>query len=187
MTPLFSVLYAATWFALGVIAGAQWTRMRHNVQRIADAQAGEETVTPQEVVDEKAVHKRRWRRGRRVLDVFVVLLFVSSAVQGFVTYERIQDANDRIQEVVGCQKAYQTGFADALEARSAAAGAERDALIAWMKTLDELITKTPVCADPAAARQKFAAATSEYLQKQAELKRKQQENPYPPSPRDVCG
>ena len=56
-----------------------------------------------------------------------------------------------------------------------------------MKTLDELITKTPPGSDPNAARQRFAAATSEYLRRQAELTRKQQENPYPPSPRAVCG
>jgi hypothetical protein len=178
MTPLTYVLYAVGWFGFGAIAGAQWTRMRREVRLIANAQAGEDFVAPQEVIDERSTRKRRWPR--RVLDAFVVMLFVASAVQGFVTYERIQD-------VVDCQKAYQTGFADALEARSAAAGAERDALIAWMRTLDELLTKTQPGGDGVAARQKFAASTSEYLQKQAELKRKQQENPYPPSPRDVCG
>lgn len=176
MTPL-NVLYALGWFAFGVVVGAEWTRMRRDVRCIAAAQAEEETVAPQHNVDKEPARssKRRW--ARRVLDAFVVLLFLSSAVQAYITY-------DRIQAVVACQKAYQAGFADALDARSAASAAERDALVAWMVTLDELVTKTQP--DPVAARQKFAAATSAYLQKQAELKRKQQEHPYPPSPRDVC-
>jgi hypothetical protein len=178
MTPLTYVLYAVVWFALGVVAGAQWTRMRRDLRRIANAQAGEETVAPQEVLDDKPAQKRRWPR--RVLDTFVVALFVASAVQGFVTYEQIQG-------IVNCQKAYQAGFADAIDARSKAAIPEKAALTQWMKTLYELVTKAGVPgSDPAAARQKFANATSEYLQKQDELARKQQENPYP-SPRDVCG
>lgn len=177
MTPLAYVLYAVGWFVLGVIAGAQWTRMRRDVRRIAAAQAEEETVEPQDDVNEEPTRSRR-RWARRVLDAFVVLLFLSSAVQAYVTY-------DRIQAVVACQKAYQAGFADALDARSTASAAERDALVAWMVTLDELVTKSQP--DPVAARQKFAGATTAYLQKQAELKRKQQENPFPASPRDVCG
>jgi hypothetical protein len=180
MTPLTYVLYAVGWFVLGAVTGAQWTRMRRDVRRIANTQAGEETVAQHETTnDETARPQRRW--GRRVLDTFVVLLFIASAVQGYVTY-------DRIEAVIACQKAYQTGFADAIDARSKAAAPEKAALTQWMKTLYELITKAGVPgSDPAAARQKFAAATSEYLQKQEELTRKQQENPYPPSPRDVCG
>lgn len=178
MTPLIYVLYALGWFGFGVVAGVQWTRMRREVSRIANAQVGEEAVVPQEEIDEKPARRRWWPR--RVLDVFVVLLFLSSAVQAYVTY-------DRIEQVVACQRAYQTGFADALEARQAPAAVERAALIEWMTTLDELITRTQPGGDAVAARQKFAAATSEYLKKQAELTRKQRENPYPPSPRDVCG
>jgi hypothetical protein len=178
MISLLYVLYALLWFGLGVVAGAQWTRMRREVSRIANAQVGEEAVVAQEEIDEKAARRRRWPR--RVLDVFVVLLFVSSAIQAYITY-------DRIEQVVACQRAYQTGFADALEARQAPAAVERAALIAWMTTLDELLTKTQPGGDVVAARQRFAAATGEYLQKQAELTRKQRENPYPPSPRDVCG
>lgn len=183
MTPPLYVLYALLWFGLGVVAGAQWTRMRRDVRRIANAQAGEEPVAPQQDTDDEAQPKpdrpRRW--ARRVLDTFVVLLFIGSAVQAYVTY-------DRIEEVIACQKAYQTGFADAIDARSKAAVPEKAALTQWMKTLYELISKAGVPgSDPAAARQKFANATSEYLQKQDELTRKQQENPYPPSPRDLCG
>lgn len=177
MTPLPSVLYALGCFGCGVIVGAQWTRMRLEVSRIANTQVGEEVVVPHENTDETPARRNRWPR--RVLDVFVVLLFVSSAVQAFVTYERIE-------QVVACQRAYQAGFADALEARQQPAAVERAALIAWMTTLDELLTKTQPGGDAVAARQKFAAATSEYLQKQAELTRKQRENPYPASPRDVC-
>jgi hypothetical protein len=179
MTPLTYVLYGASWFVLGVVVGAEWTRMRRDVRRIANAQAGEETVVQHETANDEATRpRRRWTR--RVLDAFVVLLFVGSAVQAYITY-------DRIEEVVACQKAYQSGFADALDARKEPAAVERAALIQWMTTLDQLITKTQPGVDVVAARQKFAAATSEYLQKQAELTRKQQENPYPPSPRDVCG
>jgi hypothetical protein len=180
MNPLIYVLSALGWFVLGVFAGAQWTRMRREVQRIANAQAGEETVAQHQETDEapsKAPRPRRWPR--RILDTFVVLLFIGSAVQAYVT-------NEQIQGVVACQRAYQTGFADALAARQAASGVEREALVRWMTILDELISNGRLGGDPAAARQRFADATREYLQKQNELTRKQQENPFPPSPRDLC-
>lgn len=180
MTTLIYVLYAVAWFGLGVIVGAQWTRMRRDVRRLANDQAGEKAVAPHEELPEVQPQPARVRRwSRRVLDTFVVLLFIGSAVQAYVTY-------DQIQGVVECQKGYQAGWADAFDARQTASAAERAALITWMKTLDELITRTPSGADPNVGRQRFAAATSEYLQRQAELTRKQQENPYPPSPRDVC-
>lgn len=179
MTTLLYVLSAVGWFVLGVIAGAQWTRMRRDVRRLANDQAGEKTVAPHEETAEAQPGPARRRWPRRVLDTFVVLLFVSSAITSYVTYDRITD-------VVACQRVYQAGFADAIDARKEPAKIEREALIAWMTTLDELITKTQPGGDAVAARQKFAAATSEYLKKQAELTRKQQENPYPPSPRDLC-
>ena len=173
MTALTYVLYAVCWFALGAIAGAQWTRMRRDVRRIADAQIGEGPVASQEIVDEEPARKRRWPR--RVLDVFVVMLFVGSAVQGFVTYERIQ-------EVVSCQRAYQTGFADALEARTATSTEAQNASDELWTTVGKLISGVP----SSETRSQFLGALDSYLNKRIEAKKKQQENPYPPSPRDLC-
>lgn len=174
-----TVLAAVCWFAAGVVVGAQWTRLRHEVRFIAKAQDREERVTSPEVITEKP-STRRARWWRRALDAFVIMLFLGSAVQAYYTYERIQD-------VVDCQRVYQIGFADALDARQPVAAAEKEALVKWVTTIDQLITQAQPGVDPATNRQKFAIATREYLQKQADLVKTQNEKPYPPFPRGVCG
>lgn len=176
MTSPTNVLYALAWFAFGVLVGAQWTRMRGEVRRIANAQAGEEPVAPQQNTDEappKPPRSRRWPR--RVLDSFVVLLFISSAVQAYVT-------NEQIQAVVDCQNGYQAGFADALDARSKTSQEAQQALDDLMSTIGSLATGVATPEN----RQRFADALASYLHKRAEAKKQQQEHPYPPSPRDVC-
>ena len=117
MTPLIYVLSALGWFAFGAVVGAQWTRLRREVRRIANAQAGEETVAPHQETGEatsKTARPRRW--GRRILDTFVVLLFIGSAVQAYVT-------NEQITAVVECQNGYHAGWADAFDARQTASAA----------------------------------------------------------------
>lgn len=176
MTSLPNVLYALAWFVLGVIVGAQWTRMRGEVRRIANAQAGEEHVAPQQETEQtppKRARTRRW--ARRVLDAFVVLLFISSAVQAYLT-------NEQIQAVVDCQNGYQAGFADALDARSKTSQEAQQSLDDLMTTIGSLATGVATPEN----RQRFVDALASYLQKRAEAKKQQQEHPYPPSPRDVC-
>lgn len=173
MTALTDLLYPFGCFAFGVIAGAQWTRMRCDLHRIAKAQPVEAPVASHEPTDEKPAKTRRWPR--RVLDAVVVLAFISSAVQLYVT-------NGQIEEVVSCQRAYQAGFADALEARSSAAAAAQNALDELMSTVGQLTTGA---ASPE-VREKFRTALQNYLAKRAEAKKQQQDNPYPPSPRDLC-
>jgi hypothetical protein len=177
MTSVTYILSAAFWFGLGIIAGVLWTRPRRDVHRTSRRLHEEVTVPAQKAVpDQPARRPRRWPR--YVLDTIVVLLFLASGIYAYVTY-------DQIREVQNCQRIYQTGFADALEARQPAATAEKEALVKWVTTIDELITQAQP--DPIAGRQKFATATRDYLQKQAELVKTQKERPYPPFPRDVCG
>lgn len=174
MTPTTYVLTALGWFVLGVVAGAQWTRMRRDVRRIAKAQAQEEepVAAPFAVDQDPARRSRRWRRA---LDIFVVLLFIASAVQAYFTYGQIKDVQD-------CQRIYQTGFADALDARSAASTEAQNANDELWATIGQLTAGT----GNAETRTKFQAALANYFDKRAEAKKKQQENPYPPSPRDLC-
>lgn len=175
MTTWIHVLYAVAWFALGAVAGAQWTRMRREVRQLANAQTGEDVVASHKDIDKAPQRARPRRWPRRVLDTFVVLLFVSSAVNAYVT-------SDQIQAVVECQRGYQKGFADALDARSKATQEAQEAL-------DELMSIVGTLAGGAATpenRSRFANALTAYLQKRAEAKRQQQEHPYPPSPHDVC-
>lgn len=178
MTASLSVLPAVCWFIFGVIVGAQWTRMRRQVGRLANIHVRrEEPVQPP---PHTAPRSRRWPR--RVLDAFVVLLFIGSAVQAYVTYDQLQESADRIQAVVDCQRAYQTGFADALDARSAASTEAQNANDELWATVGQL---TSAAASPE-TRVKFQAALSNYFDKRAEAKKQQQDNPYPPSPRDLC-
>jgi hypothetical protein len=171
-----SIMYAIFWFAIGALVGAQWTRMRHQVRHIAQAQAGEGSpVTAQEITDEQTVRRRRWPR--RLLDTFIVLLFVGSAAQAYY-----QDSQTR--RVADCTNAYSDLFADSLEARSSASASAQQALDVLMETVGQLTTGTE--AGTPQVRAKFRAALDEYLLQRTESKKQQAQNPFPPPPRDLC-
>ncbi len=172
MNAINPVIYAVGWFAVGAVAGAQWTRLCRDVRVIATSQDREEPVPAPEVTAVSTRRARLWRTG---LDVLVIMLFVASAVQAYVTYGQIQD-------VVACQRAYQNGFADALDARATASTEAQNALDELMTTVGQL---TADAASPE-TRAQFRDALANYLSKRSEAKKKQQENPYPPPPRDAC-
>jgi len=65
---------------------------------------------------------------------------------------------------------------------SAATAAAQNALDELMSTVGQLTTGA---ASPE-VREKFRTALQNYLAKRAEAKKRQQNNPYPPSPRDLC-
>lgn len=166
MTELIPVMSAVFWFGLGAVVGAQWTRF---------VKAGERKTAVHTATKQPAPVRppRRWPR--RVLDMVVVLLFLGSAAQAYVT-------DDRFGDIIACQNGYQAGFADALDARSKATQEAQDALDELMSTVGRLISGGP----SQETRQQFATALTSYLGKRAEAKKRQQEFPYPPSPRDVC-
>lgn len=168
-----SLLAAAGWFVLGVVTGASWTRLCRDVRHLAQAKAGGTVATQPADETTRKTGPRRWLG--RARDVVVVLLFVGSGVQFYVTYDQIQD-------VVACQAGYQAGFADALDARSKATQEAQDALDELMSTVGTLATGVATPQN----RQRFAAALADYLDKRVEAKRQQQANPFPPSPRDIC-
>lgn len=169
--PALSALF---WFGLGAVFGAQWTRMGRDVRRLK-AKAGERETAVRTAADDQPApaHPPRWLR--MILDAVVVLLFLGSAVQAYVTYDRFGD-------IIACQNGYQAGFADALDARSKATQDAQDALDDLMSTVGRLIAGGP----SPEVRQQFATALTGYLDKRAQAKKRQQEYPYPPSPRDVC-
>lgn len=172
MTALSYLAQSLPWGIVGLLVGHLLTRGAFEFVA--------EVAHPEGRMNEKKPNLlRRWLTYDRIIGLVVFTLAVATVVQGYV-------ASESTRRIAECTRGYSNGFADALDARSSAATAEREALVQWMRTLDELMTKAPLGGDPAAARQRFAAATSEYLKKQAELRQKQQENPYPDPPRDIC-
>lgn len=163
------------WAVVGLLAGYLLGRGIRVLERIDTADSSEESTV------EQRSRGARLRKitGNHVLGAVVFLLAFGTVVQGYIQ-------NEQTKRVGECTRAYSNGFADAIDARSQASSEEREALVQWMRTLDELITKAPLGGDPAEGRRKFGQATSEYLKKQADLKQKQQENPFPAPPRDVC-
>lgn len=161
------------WAVVGLLIG-------HLLSRgICDLHAVAVAVNPE---DSMAEPRKPWYRritGNGLLGGVVFVLAVGTVVQGYVQ-------NEQTQRIAECTKGYSNGFADAIEARSEASAAWQNALDGWMSTLDELMTKTPVGSDPAAARERFKLATADYLTKRAEAKQQQERNPYPPPPRDLC-
>lgn len=119
--------------------------------------------------------KKRWRpRFDIVITVVVLTLGVLTAVQGYVLGQRTADLSR-------CQLAYSSGFADALDARSQSSRAAQDALDQWMTSINNTIqAPSPQAAD------KIRAAFRDYLDARAKAKQTQEDNPYPPAPRDLC-
>lgn len=158
-----SVLLGGCCFVVGFLLG----RMTRDTQRIADV------ITEGEPVQSK--EPRRRPSYQAVMGVVVVVLGLGTAAQGIY-----QDSATR--RIADCTRAYSNGFADAIDARSAASAASQNAL-------DDLMTNVGKLASTEAspeAREQFRKSLSEYLAKRAEAKKQQQENPYPPAPRDVC-
>jgi hypothetical protein len=175
MTAFHYLAASVPWSAVGLLVGYLVGRGVRDLDRIAEA------VTPEGGMPERKTGPKWLRRitSNVIIGVIVFILGITTVVQGYVQ-------NEATRRVADCTRGYSNGFADAIDARSAASAAEREALVQWMRILDELLTKASPGGDPAAARQRFAQATSEYLQKQDALRIKQQENPFPDPPRDVC-
>lgn len=160
-----SVLLGGCCFVVGFLLG----RMTRDTQRIADV------ITEGEPVDSK--ERRRRPSYQAAMGIVVIVLGVATAAQGIY-----QDSATR--RIADCTRAYSDGFAAALDARSEASTAAQNALDELMATVGSLTTGPE--AGTSEARERFRSSLSEYLAKRAEAKKQQQENPYPPAPRDVC-
>lgn len=171
MSPLLdnasrSVLWGVCCFVVGFLLG----RMTRDTHRIAEA-----VLKEGDPVSEPAVRRRPTYQA--VIGVVVVLIGLATAGQGIY-----QDSATR--RIADCTRAYSDGFAAALDARSEASTAAQNALDELMATVGSLTTGPD--AGTSEARERFRNSLSEYLAKRAEAKKQQQENPYPPAPRDVC-
>jgi hypothetical protein len=175
VTPPLNLLCEVIWSVLCVAVGFGWGRYnRRAIETIAVA-----AVARGGSVAVEETSARRRLRFEHVIAAFLVLLGLFTAAQSWYQSERTRQNAE-------CTRAYADGFADALDARSEASAAAQNALDAWMTTLDELMTKTPPGADPTASRERFRAATVEYLSKRAEAKKQMRDNPFPAAPRDLC-
>ena len=161
-------IHALGWSFFGALMGVLIDRT------LADLRRAISTEAP---VNQNV--KRRFG-GAVVPAVLVVLAIVTALSTGInANTNNAQDEEDR--RIQQCQLAYANGFADALDARS-------DATTAAQLALDDLMTEIgALAAAPSVDNSaRFQAALSEYLAKRAEARKQQQENPYPPAPRDLC-
>lgn len=172
MTSWLYITQSVPWIVAGLLVGFFMGRSTVAVEAIAD-------VVQHEAVSMSGTDKDSRDRPHRsrfttihVVAAVVVLLGIFTAVQSYVQGE----ATARLTE---CQTAYANGFADALDARSAATSDAQDALDDLLSTVAAL-TPTPE------GREAFVDALDEYLSKRADAKKAQAEHPYPPAPRDVC-
>ena len=152
--------------AVGFILG----RLSRNVETIATVVA-EEGAT----VTAAAPRRKRWTFEKTAATALIVMGLFTAAQSLY------QDSATR--RVAECTRAYSNGFADALDARSEANAAAQQALDELMTQVGQLSTGIPTEEN----RGQFRTALQDYLAKRAEAKKKQQENKFPPAPRDVCG
>lgn len=180
MTTSLYLLHALGWSMAGAIVGVLLDRGVLALQQIAHATMQEEPVDHSVQPEHRRPIRRRF--GRSVVPAVLVVLAVTSAVQGVVTARTNAHQDEETRRIQNCQLAYANGFADALDARAAASVAAQDALDELMATVGTLTTGGA----SSEAREKFRAALSDYLQKRVTAKQQQQDNPFPPAPRDLC-
>ncbi len=119
---------------------------------------------------------RRWwpPNGMVILGLFVALLGVATAVQGYWL-------GSRTDEIARCQLAYSQGFADAIDARTQAAQEVTNAQDELWRTVQRGF-QVP----GPDARTQFEKQLNDYLAARQKSKATQEQNPYPPAPRDIC-
>lgn len=164
MSALTYLADSVPWTCVGLLAGYLLGR---GVRELESSAAKELDMNER---------KPRFRFGGiQLLGAVVFLLAVGTVAQGYVQGEQTK-------RVAECTRGYSNGFAAALDARSEANSQAQQAL-------DDLMTEIGQLANGVAtpqSREQFREALADYLTKRAEAKKQQQENPYPPAPRDVC-
>lgn len=177
MNPLFEYTVSSLiWAGGGLVVGFAFGRLTRTVDRMA---SNVETITEAVTEGSPTVTtpaRRRRPTSEQMVGAIVVLLGLFTAAQSLY-----QDSATR--RVAECTRAYSNGFADALDARSTASAEAQEALDGLMATVGEVMT---TAAGTPQARLRVQEAVSDYLAKRAESKKKQQENPFPPAPRDLC-
>jgi len=166
------------WAGAGLVVGFAAGRLTRTVDRMAE---NVETITDAVTEGSPAVTTSRRRRRpsyEHVIGAVVVLLGIFTAANGI-------HQTSETRRFADCTRAYSDGFADALDARSAASAQAQEALDDLMATVGQL-TSVGEAGTPQAQEQ-FRTALSDYLTKRTEAKKKQRENPFPEAPRKVCG
>lgn len=168
MTSWSYILQSIPWTFAGVLIGWFMCRATLAVEVIADVvqEGGDMPKEP------ARIPLRRRVTSMHVIGTLVVVLGISTAVQGYVQSEATQ-------RLTLCTQAYSNGFADALEERSKATADAQNAL-------DDFLTAVSSVTPTLEGRELVRQALAGYLSKRATAKQKQQEHPYPAPPRDVC-
>lgn len=161
------IVQSTPWIVAGLLVGFFVGRSTVAATVIIDAVQGEG-----DDMRDAAPTKRFRFTSNGVIAALLIVLGTATAVQSYVQSE----ATARLTE---CQTAYANGFADALDARSAAS-------VQAQAAQDDLWTKVAALTPTPQSRDVFRAALAEYLTKRAAAKKAQAEHPFPDPPRDVC-
>jgi hypothetical protein len=174
MTPIMYAAHAAAWSLVGLAAVPHVA-----VDRLVDAQPPEVFTMPDKI---QPPRKRRWWKAKRgnVVMVLLVLFALVSTAWSAVLQQANAEQDRRAEATNVCLRSYANGFADAIEARGESAAEAQSAL-------DELVAVVGgALGSGATTPTTVKQAVDKYLGKRSEQRAAQQENPYPPPPRDLC-
>lgn len=177
------VIQSVAWSLLGFVVGVVVARIRPGPHVTVYVTTTEATVSELEPASPRPP-RRAWPRRvtmQGLIGAVVVVLALVSSIQGVVLQRQnvTQDAEDR--RILTCQAAYANGFADALDARTTAALEAQTALDRVM----DVVAESMRSGSPE-ARAAVQQSVDEYRDSRAKSKAAQQQNPYPPAPRDLC-
>lgn len=176
MTSLTYAVESVPWIVAGLIAGFFMGRSTVALTVIAHAvQVRDNERSPMPEQDPAPPATKRWR--------FSLVHVMGAALIGLSVFGVVQNnaQDDATARLAVCQAAYANGFADALDARSKASAESQVALDEWMAKVNAII-QAPTAEAAAQIRRAFA----DYQAARSEAKKKQEANPYPDPPRDVC-
>lgn len=174
MTPMMYAAHVAAWSLVGLAAVPHVA-----VDRLVGVQLTEVFSMPDKI---QPPRKRRWwkpKRGNAVMVLLVVFALISTAWSA-VLQQASTDQGRRVEATNACLRSYSNGFADAIEARGKSAAEAQTALDELVEVVGGALgsgTTTPTT---------VKQAVDKYLGKRSEQRAAQQQNPYPPPPRDLC-
>lgn len=155
MTVLLYILERLPWAGAGLLAGYL---LGLHIRRTGGIMNG---------------NGKKWRpNGQFIFGVFLLLIGIGSAVQGYI---QSRD-NDRLTT---CIATWSNDISDAIEVRSkASAEAQRASDVMWQS-----IASLPQTDE---GRVKARQVFEDYIKKREAANQAQKENPYPPPPKAVC-
>lgn len=123
-----------------------------------------------------------YRRSNLWIGSAVAAIGIFTSTQWYLSGQQAEDQARRADELSKCIAAYSTGFADAIDARSAEAAKVTEGQDRLWLLFQEAVNSAP----SPELRERFRIQINEYFDARQKSKQAQIENPYPKPPRDVC-